>query len=1021
MAATGGSLLERVRRIVGQPTTSPTPRGTWLAGAVVLLSVCAMLSVAIAMGSGENMGTSKAETEAATNGENAREVIGELFGKPVYRDEIRASEGFELSSELRGLFAGKVMEEYQKARQSEITPTDAEIEFAAAYFDKQHEKRIEEQAAELREQLQDVQRQLKNSELPEEARRKFEAEQRSLQGRLNPPGREFAQYMLGHWKFQRHLYQNYGGGRILWQQAGLEAFDAMRNWLEAQEKQGKFKITDPELRKKFYEYWTAHDHGAFLTDDPERIRREFLEPPWMQVSAGTDEVPQPAATQEPAVQELPTKPESDQGNPQSDRDMVLAYARALAVGDFETLEQFWILQDDLDREFARKMAERFARTPDMKVELVSMQRLGDDSLFACFLTNTTPDGFAAGRRTPLPMVFHQKDGQWRCGPPGNLRSVVTMQRMGPERIGRRAIAQQMILARFGPDGHYFEHQLAHAKAQAEAFERLAGPPYNLSEYESIARQLKENLEKQEAMQTVLNSKEDVIHLALKEMSKDALPQPDDFYLSFYLEADKDDLDARELPFADGQEPFMAEPFPCLTEDAILSAAAVKDPVRGDPQINVTLTEGGTKLFAEVTRQSIGRRLAIVVDGKVVGAPTINGPITAGKAAITGGFTREAVEAIAAKLNSYQKEAREFLDKLDKVKGIRENEDLLPIQETPSSGSSPAVGKGRLSKVAVSTGEIGGILLGHDEAPVSQATVVLFEQETGFPVVKETYRPFNNEGPPDLKSLAVVTTDTDGKFHFAKVPQGRYRVVAQSWPAAGPVTDVLEINGREIALHGVADDIRVPSEGAENITVKPLGKCTVFLDEDFPNSDALLVVSTKPLSADPILGFASWRGAFLQHMIGANRMPEGFTQISGLPEGKVYLSVFANDNNGGIGAAEVTARKGEIVHAEPIEIVCGWSNGRHDPPPELRQTFEEMREIAAGKQVSIVSLLDDALADRGITIDHTEEVKHPIMAYMAHLEEKVTLPSGREVRIADVLASIQYIKLQNRVQQRRQQK
>ena len=89
--------------------------------------------------------------------------------------------------------------------------------------------------------------------------------------------------MLSNWKFQRHLYQTYGGGSILWQQAGIEAFDATRTWLETLERNGKFKITDPELRSTLYHYWTTQRHGSFLTDDKQRIR-EFLEPEWLERS-----------------------------------------------------------------------------------------------------------------------------------------------------------------------------------------------------------------------------------------------------------------------------------------------------------------------------------------------------------------------------------------------------------------------------------------------------------------------------------------------------------------------------------------------------------------------------------------------------------------------------------------------------------------------------------------------------------------------------------------------------------------
>ncbi len=98
--------------------------------------------------------------------------------------------------------------------------------------------------------------------------------------RQRPPGEVFAVFVLNNWKFQRHLYNEYGGGRILWQQAGLEAFDATHKWLKAQEKSGAFKITDPKLRSVFYKYWTTQNHGSFLIDDKELIRRKFLEPEW---------------------------------------------------------------------------------------------------------------------------------------------------------------------------------------------------------------------------------------------------------------------------------------------------------------------------------------------------------------------------------------------------------------------------------------------------------------------------------------------------------------------------------------------------------------------------------------------------------------------------------------------------------------------------------------------------------------------------------------------------------------------
>ena len=315
-------------------------------------------------------------------------------------------------------------------------------------------------------------------------------------------------------------------------------------------------------------------------------------------------------------------------------------------------------------------------------------------------------------------------------------------------------------------------------------------------------------------------------------------------------------------------------------------------------------------------------------------------------------------------------------------------------------------------VRFTTGTIGGHLLDRNGRPVAWATVMLCDGETGVPLHRETFKPFT-QGEPDLKRVAVTVTDDAGRFQIGGVPHGTYRLLAQSWPAKNGVTKVFEENGSEIVLRGVADDIQVPSEEAEKIVIKPLGDCRVTLDEDFPNSDALLVVSTQPLAYDPILGFASWRGSFLQGIIGANRMPKGFTRISGLPDGEVYLSVFANDNNGGIGAGSVVARAGAMVQAEFIPIVCGWSDGRHDPPANLMPTFQELKKIATEREEPIEGFLGELLRNEGVAIAPTEEERKA--AYFIHLDRQVVLPSGRRVRFADVLASALYLDLQRRVE------
>lgn len=67
-----------------------------------------------------------------------------------------------------------------------------------------------------------------------------------------------------------------------------------------------------------------------------------------------------------------------------------------------------------------------------------------------------------------------------------------------------------------------------------------------------------------------------------------------------------------------------------------------DPQSGEPLVNFKLDREGAGRFGEMTRENIGRQLAIVLDNKVITAPVIRGEIPSGSGQISGSFT--AVEA-----------------------------------------------------------------------------------------------------------------------------------------------------------------------------------------------------------------------------------------------------------------------------------------------------------------------------------------------------------------------------------------
>jgi len=70
-----------------------------------------------------------------------------------------------------------------------------------------------------------------------------------------------------------------------------------------------------------------------------------------------------------------------------------------------------------------------------------------------------------------------------------------------------------------------------------------------------------------------------------------------------------------------------------------------------PMILFELNHQGAKEFAKISRENIGRPLAIVLDGKVLTAPTIQSVIPNGRGQITGQFTSDDTATLAALLRA----------------------------------------------------------------------------------------------------------------------------------------------------------------------------------------------------------------------------------------------------------------------------------------------------------------------------------------------------------------------------------
>ena len=72
---------------------------------------------------------------------------------------------------------------------------------------------------------------------------------------------------------------------------------------------------------------------------------------------------------------------------------------------------------------------------------------------------------------------------------------------------------------------------------------------------------------------------------------------------------------------------------------------------GNPSVSMSMNAEGANVWARMTKENIGKQIAIVLDGMVYSYPTVNGEITGGSSEISGNFTLEEAEDLSNVLKS----------------------------------------------------------------------------------------------------------------------------------------------------------------------------------------------------------------------------------------------------------------------------------------------------------------------------------------------------------------------------------
>ena len=120
---------------------------------------------------------------------------------------------------------------------------------------------------------------------------------------------------------------------------------------------------------------------------------------------------------------------------------------------------------------------------------------------------------------------------------------------------------------------------------------------------------------------------------------------------FITQSEEESFGTEKLYFDDGSEVAIVSRRIVLSGDNLIDAKPRMDNQTNETVVSFTLDRVGAKRFAKATSTGVGKRLAIVLDGKIISAPNVREPIVGGSGQITGNFTFQSATDLALLLRS----------------------------------------------------------------------------------------------------------------------------------------------------------------------------------------------------------------------------------------------------------------------------------------------------------------------------------------------------------------------------------
>jgi predicted dehydrogenase len=347
------------------------------------------------------------------------------------------------------------------------------------------------------------------------------------------------------------------------------------------------------------------------------------------------------------------------------------------------------------------------------------------------------------------------------------------------------------------------------------------------------------------------------------------------------------------------EDLLVKKRPELTGSSI-SKATVGQGYLGHPNIEFTFDANGAAIFAQVTRDNVGSRLAIVLDGEVRSAPVIKGPIEGDSGVIDGQFDYKEAQALANALDRHQRAS------------------LTPEASTPAANiragmigldTSHVPAFAKLFNQAKPDSELAGIKVvagypGGTDLPASSNRVRGFTKDLrgmGIEIVDSI--------PKLLARVDVVLLESvDGRIHLQEaVPvleAGKPLFIDK--PAAGSLADA-------IAIYELARQRQVPCFSSSSLRFSPS-----------------VVELKKNRALGQIVGAITWGPCSYQDGI-----PDMF--YYGIHGIEMLYTLMGT-------GCETVAR----VQAEDADVLTGlWTDGRVGTYRGLRRYKEEFGAVAFG--------------------------------------------------------------------------